>query len=331
MSSSRRFRVLQRAGPTLLTRGRAPLVVSWIVTNRCNLRCVYCGCPDNVRDELSTKEALDAIDEMAALGTAAAHLTGGEPLVRKDLSTLIQRLRFHDIRVSLSSNGTLIPKKLRTIRDVAEVSLSLDGPPAIHDKNRAEGQVAEVEAALQALQDVHIRRKLQCLVTKTTTEECLDFVLERGRRYGAPVYFQPALDIVLATTDPNPVVAGQDHVRRILKAVDARRARGAPVGNTAPGLAHLSRYPTPGRLVCPINRAIVRLDPTGHLLPCHERNDLPTGEDIRDGGFGAAFARLKLVGCTECWGAGRVELRESLKTGPGALLKLARKHQRPPS
>ena len=308
-----------RAG---LRHGRAPLGVSWIVTNRCNLHCVYCDCPEVFLKELTTTEALDAIDEMAALGTIRVHITGGEPLMRRDLPTLIERLRFHDIRVSLSSNGTLIPKKRRLVRGLRSVSLSLDGPPKNHEAHRGAGQVEEVRAALAVLREEQVDRYLTCLVLNDTTPECLDFVLATAREFGAEAYFQPALDIVLASERPSSVVADGAQVAVIFRDLAVRKARGEPVGNSVSGLEHLSTWPAQRPLPCLVKRVAVRLTPDGVLLPCHERASVPEGVSIRDGGFRAAFERLKLQDCTECWGAGRVDMRESLRRGPLGLLEL---------
>jgi len=298
--------------------------VSWIITNRCNLRCVYCACPDIKVPELDTDQALDVIDEMAELGTARVHLTGGEPLVRKDIGKLIGRLRFHAIEVSVSSNGTLVPRRKRMLRDCRSVSLSLDGPPAIHDQNRTEGQVAEVVAALEALTAIGVDRYLTCLITSTTDLACIDFVLETAAQHGAEVFFQPALDVVLATDDANPVAAGPERVRSLLEQVAERKREGHPVGNSLAGLADLATWPQERALRCPVNRFAFRITPEGVLLPCHERAGVPDGESVLDGGFAAAFSRLKLKRCTECWGAGRVEMRLAVARGPLGLPEFLR-------
>jgi molybdenum cofactor biosynthesis enzyme MoaA len=321
MSSSILSRVPGALRQTLET-GRLPLGVSWVVTNRCNLHCVYCDCPDVVVQELSPDEALDVIDEMADLGTARVHLTGGEPFMRRDLDALISRLRYHDMRVSLSSNGTLIPKRRRLLRGLRSVSLSLDGPPEIHDSHRAQGQVEQVKAALAVLREEGVTRYLTCLIASDTTPACFDFVLAVAREYGAEVYFQPALDIVLASERPSPVVASAPTVAAHFADLIARKARGEPVGNSVAGLRHLSTWPTPKPLPCVVNRLAVRLTPDGILLPCHERAAAPDGESVRDGGFGAAFRRLRLKRCTECWGAGRVDMREAIRRGPFGLGEL---------
>ena len=307
--------MLQGGVPSFIRRGRAPLGVSWVVTNRCNLRCVYCACPDIKTKELNTEQAVDVIGEMSCLGTARVHLTGGEPLVRKDIGTLIERMRFYDMRVSMSSNGTLVPRRKRILRGLRSVSFSLDGPPEVHDANRAAGSVDEVRRALDVLIDIDVPRYLTCLVTRTTNEQCIDYVLKVARDSGAEVFFQPALDVVLATERNNPVVADAEHIRRTLAAVVARRHAGEPVGNSLTGLRDLMSWPATRRLHCSVNRLAVRITPEGILLPCHERASAPDGESILHGGFTAAFERLSLKRCTECWGVGRVEMRTAVRRG----------------
>jgi len=58
-------------------RERRPVVVSWAITHRCNLRCVYCDVPERKLPEASPEQALDLIDQMARLGTRAISFNGG--------------------------------------------------------------------------------------------------------------------------------------------------------------------------------------------------------------------------------------------------------------
>ena len=315
MSSTAWPRILQGGLPAATRFGRAPLGVSWVVTNRCNLRCVYCACPDIKTKELNTSQALDVVEDMAALGTARVHITGGEPLVRKDIGTLIDRMRFFDIRVSMSSNGTLVPRRKRLLRGLRSVSFSLDGPPEVHDENRAHGSAGDVFRALETLEAIGVTRYLTCLLTRTTDERCLDYVLDVARKTGALVFFQPALDVVLATDQHNPAVANTDQLHRNLREVIARKEAGEPVGNSLVGLRDMMSWPQKRPLRCGVNRLAVRITPEGLLLPCHERASVPDGQSILPDGFRAAFERLSLKQCTECWGAGRVEMRTAIRRG----------------
>ena len=105
------------------------------VTDKCNLRCVYCmpeeGLPWLRRDDLLTYEEIaEVVAAMATMGLRRIRLTGGEPLVRKDLARLVALLAavpgIDDI--ALSTNAVLLARQARALRDagVTRVNISLD-------------------------------------------------------------------------------------------------------------------------------------------------------------------------------------------------------------
>jgi cyclic pyranopterin phosphate synthase len=105
------------------------------VTDRCNMRCVYCMPTDGVRslghDEvLSYEEILRVARVAAALGISKIRLTGGEPLIRRGLTGLIRELsELKGITdLSLTTNGTLLEAKAGELRDagITRINVSLD-------------------------------------------------------------------------------------------------------------------------------------------------------------------------------------------------------------
>jgi cyclic pyranopterin phosphate synthase len=107
------------------------------VTDRCNFRCVYCM-PKEVFGHdhrfLDRKELLD-FEEITRLARAAVslgvkklRLTGGEPLVRRDLERLIEQLATLDVDLTLTTNGSLLPQKAQALADagLTRVTVSLD-------------------------------------------------------------------------------------------------------------------------------------------------------------------------------------------------------------
>jgi cyclic pyranopterin phosphate synthase len=105
------------------------------VTDKCNLRCVYCmpetGLPWLQRDEILTYEEItDIVRAAAAAGVRAIRLTGGEPLVRRDLHRLVASIAavpgIDD--VALSTNGLLLEEQLPALADAGlkRINLSLD-------------------------------------------------------------------------------------------------------------------------------------------------------------------------------------------------------------
>ena len=114
------------------------------MTRRCNLQCVHCY--SNSRDieypgELDTAEGKALIDDLAAFGAPALLLSGGEPLMRPDFIDLARYAVRKGMRVSVSTNGTLITEDMaREFREIglAYVGISFDGVGDTHSRFRTQ-------------------------------------------------------------------------------------------------------------------------------------------------------------------------------------------------
>jgi len=89
-----------------------PSLVSWNLTKKCNLRCPHCYMEAEpqaaAENELTTDECLRLIDEMKALGTEMIILTGGEPLLRRDIYDIARYASSQGIWVVMGTNGVLV-------------------------------------------------------------------------------------------------------------------------------------------------------------------------------------------------------------------------------
>lgn len=130
--------------------------VLWSVTGRCNFRCRHCYVdgPDGKMGELSTEQAFDFIDQMAACGVLRVNITGGEPLVRKDFWQLIDRILSYKMTIGqFYTNGWLVDETViegfekRGLKP--DVQVSFDGA-GWHDWMR--GINGAEKAALKAMQ-----------------------------------------------------------------------------------------------------------------------------------------------------------------------------------
>lgn len=139
-----------------------PVTAVWEVTMGCNMRCKHCGssCAQPLADELTTGEALDIIDQLPAVGLRWITLSGGEPLTRHDLSSLISRLAEKEIAVNIITNGWLLADKARSLCEsgVSTVAVSLDGPREIHDMIRMAGSYERSEAGIREVKRYEIGR-----------------------------------------------------------------------------------------------------------------------------------------------------------------------------
>ena len=168
------------------------LIIAWEVTGACNLTCEYCrasATPSPAEGELSTKEALAFIDEVAPRRPMLI-LSGGEPLLRRDVFDIARYAMGRGVRVSLATNGTLLtPEIVEKIRGagIMRASVSLDGPgPEIHDLGRGEGSF---DLAMGGIEN--LRGRVDFQINMTVTKENLDAVaptMDLAERLGAVAF-----------------------------------------------------------------------------------------------------------------------------------------------
>ena len=157
------------------------------VTDRCNLRCVYCMPPEGVphlahEDILTYEEIVRVLRVAVNAGVSKVRLTGGEPLARKDLDCLVREIASLRPRLdlSLTTNGTLLAGQAERLAaaglrrvNVSIDSLRPDTYRGITRTGRVEDALAGVEAALDAgLEPV----KINVVVLPHLREELGDFV-----------------------------------------------------------------------------------------------------------------------------------------------------------
>lgn len=130
-------------------------LIFWSITGKCNFRCRHCfmDAPEGALGELSTENALELIDQMAACGVLRVDITGGEPFVRKDFWQLVDHILSYKMIIGkIYTNGWLLTEKVldefekRNIKPA--ISISFDGL-GWHDWMR--GVSKAEEAAMRAL------------------------------------------------------------------------------------------------------------------------------------------------------------------------------------
>jgi Fe-coproporphyrin III synthase len=153
-------------------------VVVWNVTQACNLKCVHCYARARERSaskELSRRQGLDLIDDLAGFGVPVVLFSGGEPLIHPDLTDLARHAAAKGMRCVISTNGTLIsPKKARELKEIglSYVGVSLDGMQEVHDRFRGKkGAFAEAMAGIRNAQDVGLKVGLRFTINRRNKEE----------------------------------------------------------------------------------------------------------------------------------------------------------------
>jgi radical SAM protein with 4Fe4S-binding SPASM domain len=151
--------------------GPNPLdTVYWICTQACNLRCTYCYQDATVarREELSTAEARDLIEQTAEAGASTFIFTGGEPFVRRDLLELARFSRSRGLRTNVITNGHYVtPSNVDEIAAVFHnVSISIDGTMEHHDRSRGRGSWGRAVHAVELLTGAGVNVDVNSVLTK---------------------------------------------------------------------------------------------------------------------------------------------------------------------
>jgi cyclic pyranopterin phosphate synthase len=196
---------------TFDTRGRPLRDLRISVTDRCNFRCVYCMPRDTFGPDyafLPRAEILtfDEIQRLTAvftrLGVRKVRLTGGEPLVRRDLHTLVAMLRANSLieDLTLTTNGSLLARHAQELADAGldRVTISLDAldDPTFGRMNDAHFPVARVLEGVEAAEDAGLGPIKVNMVVKRGWNEAAVLPMARHFRWsGRSVRFIEYMDV----------------------------------------------------------------------------------------------------------------------------------------
>ena len=180
------------------------------VTDRCNFRCVYCM-PKEVfghdyrflpRRELLTFEEIERVARVFVdLGVHKLRITGGEPLLRRDLEVLIGRLAAldDDLDVTLTTNAALLAQKARALADagLSRITVSLDSldDEVFRAMNDVDFPVARVLAGIDAAADAGLPVKVNVVVKRGLNEGSVLDIARRFRGTGHTVRFIEFMDV----------------------------------------------------------------------------------------------------------------------------------------
>jgi MoaA/NifB/PqqE/SkfB family radical SAM enzyme len=194
-------RLLRNVVATRLGRPR-PIAALWELTYRCNMGCAFCNEKNLVSEELDTGQALAMIDQLAQLGTSVLLLTGGEPTLRRDFSTIMGAVAKSGIGSVLCTNGSNVLRKLDAVLKADLIRISVDGYGDAHDTIRAApGSFDRVRQAVPRLVREGHRPMLVTVVTRNATRQNLRALLEQARQWGVQVDL--SMVVYSLRTEPN--------------------------------------------------------------------------------------------------------------------------------
>jgi GTP 3',8-cyclase len=264
------------------------------VTDKCNLRCVYCmpeeGLPWLRREQiLSYEEIAAVIRTMAGMGLTRVRLTGGEPLVRRDLARLVRLIRgVEGIRdIALSTNAVLLAEQAEALRDagVDRLNVSLDSlRPQRIDAIARRSCAEQIFRGLDAAERAGFSPiKLNCVVMRgRNDDELLDFAAVTRERPWHVRFIEVMPTGANLGVSADEYVSADEMLSRI-GTVGALRPVPGPTGNGPARYFAFDGAPGTVGVITPMSHAYcdrcnrMRLTADGQLRPClfgHLQTDL---------------------------------------------------------
>ncbi|RJQ43560.1 MAG: radical SAM protein [Nitrospiraceae bacterium] len=266
-------------------------VISWNITRVCNLRCSHCYLPAAFRledspvespsDELTTEKALQVIDQIAEVNSEVMLvLSGGEPLMRRDVFKLAEHAHKRGIMVVLGTNGLLINDKVigkMKQAGVSGVSISLDSvSPEIHDSSRqANGAWKRAVAAIEMCRANDLSVQISAVVTRNNYDEVPDLI-EFARSLRANV-FSPFFMVCTGRGEEFTDITAVQYEELLSMLVHMQRKRGDMMIRTrcAPTFRRILYQIYPGSNLlkldagkCMAGTNYCRITPEGSVTPC---------------------------------------------------------------
>lgn len=260
-----------------------PYLVSWNLTERCNLSCPHCYI-DSIgpylktpNPELSSGEALSVIDGLHAINPRLMLvLSGGEPMLRDDIFDIVEYANRRGFITVMGSNGTLLTEeKIRALKDAGlkGLGISIDSPsPVSHDLFRgSEGAWKLSVNALRHAREAGIETQVDVTLTDKNWGEIEDFI-EFGVAHEAKAvnFFFLVCTGRAMKTDISTV--NYDAALKVIARLSARERRLMVRARCAPHIYRVlyedGASISPGTRGCLAGRYYMRIDHEGNVTPC---------------------------------------------------------------
>lgn len=197
--------------------------IIWLLNEKCNLKCKFCYVADRFKDnsELKLDEILRILDDAVSLGVRRIDFTGGEVLLRNDLSILLEETKQRGVdRVTINTNGTLISEDIVEVlaKNGIEVYLSIDGAKReTHENIRGSGTWDKVIHSANMLRDFGVKFYTVFACSKINANEVEDYILLSKELGSSKACIIPVLPVGRAKRD---IILDKDELVEVLHRVD---------------------------------------------------------------------------------------------------------------
>jgi radical SAM protein with 4Fe4S-binding SPASM domain len=253
-------------------------VLAFELTKACNLHCPYCRASAGKGEpgEVSTSAVLETLAQITDLGRPLIILTGGEPLLRGDLFSIVERSVKMGFPTALATNGTLVTDRIALqLRDggVRRVSVSMDFPDEKrHDAVRGKGSFRAASAALSHLREAGVPFQINMTIRNGNAGE-IESMLEFAEREGAAAFHLFFVVGVGRAAGGGQGLLPSQYEETLTRTAHMERAASLPIRVTcAPQYSRIRRVlgfeEGSGRRHCMAGNGFLFISARGEVKPC---------------------------------------------------------------
>lgn len=296
-----------------ITNSHIPIFVTICVTNRCNLKCLYCyeEYYDRNYKEFSTEQLLNLIDECASMGTRYISINGGEAFLRKDIGIIIDKIKEKNLLCHLSTNGVFVKSNIPILKKIDSLAISIDGLKESNDLNRGSGTFDKIIEGIESLNKNNIKFHVHTVLTRNN-RNAVDEILALAQKYN----FSAQISMLRTEDSPDKKIGLDDNeLRSIIAKILEYKKMGLPIFFSYYAYKNMLNWPFSynKQMIynelpegfkpksCYIKRFSCHIEANGLVYPCIMLVNKFKAHNFLEAGFKKAWQNLANNPCQACY------------------------------
>jgi len=233
----------------------------WEVTKNCNLKCLHCilgGCSSQ-EQELTTQDSFRVISRIVQLGGKTLRITGGEPLMRKDLGLIVREAHASGLGLDLITNGRMLGDDFlkKYGRCISHMAISIDGQKEAHEYLRGRGSYEKSILSARRVMDAGINLSVYITI-HSLNENSLDLLVDELISLGVGSFHFNEINMEGRASENRHLLLGQEKTSDRMDRILSQLQKVVEVG-------HVSRDSR-----CSISSDSIYLSSDGRIYACVE-------------------------------------------------------------
>ena len=282
-----------------------PRFVVWDSTKRCNLDCIHCGSEGNYEKELNTQEIKDILNQLVVFGVDTFQVTGGEPLLRKDIMDVLTYANKKGLNTSFATNGYYIDEdKAKSISEanVSLIQISIDGTKNVHNSIRKDSK--SYDKAVNAIRLLKNLSDSKICVATTVMPQNIETLVQLKDILISLNIDLWNIGIVMpmgkAKENPSLFLSKEQFSYLMNFVINSKKEINIEIGENFPYLGNFDKKIRKTPKICPVGILSCCIGADGHIRGCP---DQPDTDFYREG-------NIRTETFEEIWGKGFKRYRD---------------------